>query len=145
VRFRVRNTSAKETIDVTLLIVGSDYRITSFYPGWKNVGKAIEPGKTLDEVEESKQESKPYSDAPPFGPEYLVAIAVPARRPPVDFSALIQPGLKDRGYGDDSPLAQLLEKALDGLGTRGEMDRTFIGEIAVRVVSWRTVPAREDP
>jgi hypothetical protein len=138
VRLRVRNTSEKETIDVALLIVGSDYKITSFYPGWKLRGKDIEPGKSID------KESEPYSDDPPFGSEYLVAIAVPARNR-VDFSALIQPGLKDRGYGDDSPLAQLLERALDGLGTRSALDRAVIAENAVRVVSWRTVPARKDP
>jgi hypothetical protein len=131
-------TGKKETIDVALLIVGSDYRITSFYPGWKERGKDIEPGEWVD------QESKPYSDAPPFGPEYLVAIAVPAKNR-VDFSALIQPGLKDRGYTDDSPLAQLLEKALDGFGTRGALERAVIAENAVRVVSWRTVPRRSNP
>jgi hypothetical protein len=126
------------TIDVALLIVGSDYRITSFYPGWKEPGKDVEPGRWIDRA------SKPYSAAPPFGPEHLVAIAVPAKNR-VDFSALIQPGLKGRGYGDDSPLAQLLEKAMDGFGTRGALERSALAENAVRVVSWRTVPARDGP
>ena len=57
----------------------------------------------------------------------------------------LQPGLKDRGYGDDSPLAQLFELALDGFGTRGGLERAVIAQNAVRVVSWRTVPARKTP
>ena len=101
-------------------------------------------GRISSRAQSIEEESKPYSDALPFGPEYLVAIAVPAKRR-VNFSALVQPGLKDRGYGDDSPLAQLLERALDGFGTRSAMNRAVIVENAVRVVSWRTVPAREHP
>ena len=42
-------------------------------------------------------------------------------------------------------LAQLLERALDGFGTRGALERAVIAENAVRVVSWRTVPARKSP
>jgi hypothetical protein len=117
---------------------GSDYRITCFYPGWRSPGVDLGPGEGVD------RESERYTDDPPFGPEYLVAVAVPAAKR-VDFSALAQPGLKDRGYGDDVPLAQLLEKALDGLGTRGALDRHVIEENAARVASWRTLPARNSP
>jgi hypothetical protein len=137
-RLRVRNTSKEEKIDVALLVVRSDYSITCFYPGWRSPGVDIEPNQEIN------QESEQYTDDPPFGPEYLVAIAVPATKR-VDFSALVQPGLKDRGYGDDAPLAQLLERALDGFGTRGDLDRAVIAENAVRVASWRTLPARKSP
>ena len=84
VSFRIRNQSPLTRVDVTLLIVGSDLRISSFYPKME-VGKSLNPGETLTiptpgEIDED----------PPFGPESLIVIAAPAKNPPFDFTVLAE-------------------------------------------------------
>lgn len=134
VKFSVRNTSRFSRVDVSLLIVDPDFKIGAFYPSVSEVGKAIGPGEKFEIT------SDPLDKKPPFGQEYLVAIAVPARLPAVNFSLLTQPGLKHRGYEQDSPLAQLLERAMYATGTRSGFTRTELQEQCMRVLAWRTEP-----
>jgi hypothetical protein len=76
ISFRVHNKSPSVRVDVTLLIVGSDFRIHAFYPRLDEVGKSLSPGEMLTTP------SGEINEEPPFGPEYLVVIAVPAMNPP---------------------------------------------------------------
>jgi hypothetical protein len=134
VSFRIHNRSRFARLDVSLLIVNPDFKITAFYPQKDEVGKALAPG------EEIQTESGSIKERPPFGPEHMVVITTPARSPPVDFSLLTHEGLKDRGYGEDSPLAQLLEQAMFRSAGRGGLGRSDVARHAMRVLSWRTEP-----
>jgi hypothetical protein len=134
VSFRVHNKSRFARADVSLLIVNPDFKITAFYPGTDELGKALAPGEMVETP------AGTISEKPPFGPEYLVVVAVPARNPPVDFALLTQEGLKDRGYEDDSPLAQLLERAMHRSQGRGGLGRAEVSRHAMRVLNWRTEP-----
>jgi hypothetical protein len=110
VSFRLHNKSLLTRVDVSLLIVNPDLKITAFYPPKNEIGKTLGPGEMWETY------AGKINEKPPFGPEYLVALAVPARNPPVDFSLLTQEGLR-----------------------RG-MERFEVGNCAVRVLSWRTEP-----
>lgn len=48
ISFRVKNNSPSLTVDVTLLIVGSDFEIQPFYPAKGEVAKSLKPGETID-------------------------------------------------------------------------------------------------
>ncbi len=133
VSYRVRNAS-KVKVDVTLLVVGTDYEIVRFFPHRNEVAKAsLDAGQVFD---------TPVGRIdPPFGPEDMVAIAVKSQLPQIDFGALVQPGVQ-RGAGDTNafktPLGQLLDSAVWGGGTRG-VTRQAETEMGLRVLSWRTV------
>jgi hypothetical protein len=129
---RVRNVSRSARIHVHLLVVNPKGKIQLMYPGEGESSKLLEPGQVL--VTETG------GIEPPFGREHLVAIATLARNPPVDFGALLQPGLADRGFSSTSPLAQLLERALYRVGSRSGLSNTEAGEHAVRLLSWLTAP-----
>jgi hypothetical protein len=128
---------------VTLLIVSTDFQISAYYPPGKEVGKSLEPGRTMDTPPPPGQ----IGDEPPFGPESLVVIATPARNPPVDFTALAQDGLQqtraaDRGQSLRSPLGELLEYAMYRSGTRSGLSRSFAEQHGMRVLNWRTEPRK---
>ncbi len=85
------------------------------------------------------------SNHPPFGPECLVVIAAPASNPPVDFSALAQPGLPRLRAADSSrtlrsPLGELLESAMFQSGSRRGLGRSVADQNGMRILTWRTEP-----
>jgi hypothetical protein len=139
ISFRIHNKSPATRVDVTLLIVGSDFRIHSFYPRADDVGKSLNPGETVTTP------SGEINEDPPFGPESLVVIAAPASNPPADFSALAQGGLPlvraaDANPSLRSPLGELLESAMFGTGSRGGLSRSVADRHGMRVLTWRTEP-----
>jgi hypothetical protein len=75
ISFWVKNNSPSLALDVTLLIVGSDFQINLFYPRGEEQGKTLEPGEPLDAPPPPGE----ISNEPPFGTESLVVIAVPAQ------------------------------------------------------------------
>jgi hypothetical protein len=141
ISFRIKNKSPSLSVDVTLLIVGSDFEIHPFYPKKGELAKSLPPGQSIDTPPPPGQ----IGDEPPFGPECLVVIAVPAKNPPVDFSALEQDGLARARAADgsnslQSPLGELLESALFRTSTRGPLRRTVVQQYGMRVLTWRTEP-----
>lgn len=138
ISFRVTNTSKTKRLEVTLLIVDPDYQITVFHPGPGETNKAVEPGASFNTGVGT------INDEPPFGPETLVAIVTSPTNPPVDYSLLTQPGVwgeNSRGAPQSCPIAQLLDRALNGMGTRTGLRRAEIQDQGARVLTWRTVPA----
>ena len=111
ISFRVHNKSLSMRMDVTLLIVGSDFKIHAFYPRPDEVGKSLNPGEMLTTPPPPGE----ISDEPPFGPETLVVLAAPACNPPTDFTPLAQDGLPlaraaDPNQSLRSPLGHLNPK-----------------------------------
>jgi hypothetical protein len=141
VSFRVHNRSAAMRVDVTLLIVGSDFEIHSFYPQPNELGQSLEPGQSLTTPPPPGE----ISNEPPFGPECLVVIAAPAKNPPVDFTSLAQGGLAlARGADPNgnlrSPLGELLESAMFQSGARRGLGRSVVAQHGMRILNWRTQP-----
>jgi hypothetical protein len=139
ISFGVHNKTESLRLDVTLLVIGSDFEIHPFYPQRGDVGHILEPGQTL-------RTPAPWgeiSNDPPFGPENLVVIAVPTSNPPADFTALAQGGLPLARAAKAreilrSPLGQLLESAMFQSATRGRMNRSVAREHGMRILNWRT-------
>ena len=128
-------------MDVTLLIVGSDFKIHAFYPRPDEVGKSLNPGEMLTTLPPPGE----ISDEPPFGPETLVVLAAPACNPPTDFTPLAQDGLPlaraaDPNQSLRSPLGELLESAMFRTGSRGGLSRTVADRYGMRILAWRTEP-----
>ena len=48
-RSAFHNNSPKMKVDVTLLVVGSDFEISAFYPQPGELGQSLDPGKTADD------------------------------------------------------------------------------------------------
>ena len=76
-----------------------------------------------------------------------MVIAVPAKNPPADFSALAQDGLPKARSADgsnslQSPLGELLESALFRSGASRGLARTVAQQHGMRVLTWRTEPAK---
>jgi hypothetical protein len=143
ISFRVTNKSKALRVDVTLLIVGSDLAIGSFYPKPTELGQSLDPGKSLTTPPPWGQ----ISQDPPFGPETLVVLAAPAGNPPVDFTPLAQDGLPRARSADTSrslrtPLGELLETAMFGASSRRGLTPEVVQEHGMRTVSWRTAPNR---
>jgi hypothetical protein len=141
ISFRVINKSAKTPVDVTLLVVGSDFEITAFYPGTDELAKSLEPGQAL----ETPRPWGRISKAPPFGPECLVVLAAPASNPPVDFRVLAQRGLPlardaDASQSLRSPLGELLESAMFRTRGREGLSASLAQRYGIRVLTWRTKP-----
>jgi hypothetical protein len=137
ISFRLHNNSPKITVDVTLLVVGSDFEIHAFYPQPGELGQSLVPGQTVTTPPPWGE----ISNDPPFGKESLVVIAVPASNPPVDFAALAQGGLPlARGGSLQSPLVQLLESAMFRTGSSRGMNRYVSAEHGMRVLNWSTEP-----
>ena len=78
ISFRVRNKSPATRVDLTLLVVGSDFTITPFYPKTHEMAQSIGPGEILTTPPPWGEISK----AEPFGPESLVVIVAPVTIPP---------------------------------------------------------------
>jgi len=141
ISFRVHNKSKTTRVDVTLLVVGSDFKIDPFYPGESDVKKSLDAGETR---------STPFpwgkiSKEPPFGPECLVVLAAPASNPPVDFRVLAQRGLPlargaDVGQSLRSPLGELLESAMFRTRSRDGLPPSVAQRYGMRVLTWRTEP-----
>jgi len=144
ISFRIRNQSQSTRVDVTLLIVGIDLRIHNFYPRANDVGKSLIPGETLT-IPTPPDAPGEINEKPPFGPESLVVIAVPAKNPPFDFAALAQSGLpltraEDVNQAPRSPLRELLESAMFGTGTRNGLEQSVADQYGLRILTWRTEP-----
>jgi Caspase domain len=140
ISFRVINKS-RTPVDVTLLVVGSDFEITPFYPGTDDVAKSLEPGQPLSTPPPWGKVSKD----PPFGPECLVVLAAPASSPPIDFGALAQRGLPlargaDASQSLRSPLGELLESAMFRTRTRDGLSPSMAQRYGMRILTWRTEP-----
>jgi hypothetical protein len=141
ISFRIHNKSPSIRVDVTLLIVGSDFQIHPFYPRLDEVGTSLNPGETLTTPPPPGE----IDAEPPFGPECLVVIAVPATNPPVDFTALAQGGLSlsratDPSQSLRSPLGELLESAMFRTGSRSGLSRSVADRCGMRILTWRTEP-----
>jgi Caspase domain/Domain of unknown function (DUF4384) len=141
ISFRVHNNSPALRVDVTLLVVGSDFEIHPFYPQRGESVQTLERGQTLTTPPPPGE----ISNDPPFGKEYLVVIAAPASNPPADFTALEQSGLPlaraaDRSRGLQSPLGQLLETAMFRTGKTRGLGRSVSAQQGMRVLQWRTEP-----
>ena len=141
ISFRVHNKSPAMRVDVTLLVVSSDFEIHPFYPQSNELGQSLDPGKTLTTPPPPGE----ISTDPPFGPESLVVIAAPASNPPVDFTALAQGGLPlaraaDRNQSLRSPLGELLESAMFRTGSRRGPSRSVAERYGMRILTWRTEP-----
>jgi hypothetical protein len=131
--FRISNRGAK-AIDVTLLMVDASYGIEAIFPAAAEDNR-LGPG--------SSRETSVFDVSPPFGAEQVVAIAVHAGEKRADFSLLAQPALEPtRGSLPESPLAGLLAEAMSGRDTRavGGLSPAQLGQYAVRLVTWRTLP-----
>jgi hypothetical protein len=136
VSFRLRNRSQSAPIDVQMLKVEPDFKILPFYPTPGEEPKALAPGASVE------SEAGEVDDEPPFGQEFLLVIATPAKGPRVDFRLLAQPGLRKRNFAQASPLDQLLWRALFREGNRSGLDDAELSQAAVQVLSWRTEPLR---
>ncbi len=141
ISFRIHNKSRSMRVNVTLLVVGSDFEINPFYPKASELGQSLEPGQTLTTPPPPGEISKD----PPFGPECLVLIAAPANNPPADFSALAQGGLAlargvDRNQSLRSPLGELLESAMFRSGSSRGLGRSVVDQHGMRILTWRTEP-----
>ncbi|MGH7169684.1 MAG: hypothetical protein ACRELG_05325, partial [Gemmataceae bacterium] len=140
ISFRLKNNSPVP-VNVTLLIVDSDFGIQPYYPKFRKgeVAKSLKPGETID----TPPPWGAISKKPPFGPECLVVIAVSARNPPTDFAALAQDGLArarsvDRGASLRSPLGELLESAMFRSSSRRGLERPDVEGNRMRLLNWRT-------
>jgi hypothetical protein len=137
ISFRIHNKSPSLHVDVTLLIVGADFRIHPFYPKAGELVKSLKPGESCD----TPPPPGMISNEPPFGPECLVAIAVPPTNPPVDFTVLSQDGLTQKlREGLQLPLGELLVFALYRSGSRGTLPRSVAEQVGMRALTWRTEP-----
>ncbi len=82
---------------------------------------------------------------PPFGPECLVVIAAPANNPPVDFSALAQPGLRARegcGFEPKPPVATGGTAGIRDVPVRlpPRAEPVVADQNGMRILTWRTEP-----
>jgi hypothetical protein len=141
ISFRVSNKSPRTRVDVTLLVVGSDFDIQPFYPRTDDVAKGLDPGQRLSTPRPWGRISKD----PPFGPECLVVLAAPASSPPVDFTVLTQRGLPlarsaDASQSLRSPLGELLESAMYRTRSREGVSPSVAQQYGMRILTWRTEP-----
>ena len=141
ISFRIQNKSPSMRVDVTLLIVGSDFDIHPSIRGPTRWSRAWNPEKPSRPRRRRERSAR----SPPFGPECLVAIAAPANNPPVDFTALAQGGLPlaraaDPNQSLRSPLGELLETAMFRSGSRSGLSRSVAERYGMRVLTWTTAP-----
>ena len=140
VDFQIRNVGNK-TLNVTLLYVDATYAIQAVWPG-----RTAPVGENQLKPQAAHVTPK-FALTEPVGWESLIAIGVDANGNPPDLRMLAQPGLelaqqeaKSRGGGtQESPLQRLLTDAVFGR-TRGPLEE--LGDFVVKVVSWRTDPAK---
>ena len=134
--FRMTNTGTVP-LDVTLLFLDSSYGIESLYP--------LKDQEIDNRIQPTKQATTMRFEvtAVTLGVEHVVAIGVPAQGPRMSFAMLRQPSLetvKTRG-GPRSPLEELIDSDLYGIGTRGggSLDLSGGQRHTVRMLSWRTI------
>ena len=134
--FRMTNTGTVP-LDVTLLFLDSSYGIESLYP--------LKDQEIDNRIQPTKQATTMRFEvtAVTLGVEHVVAIGVPAQGPRMSFAMLRQPSLetvKTRG-GPRSPLEELIDSDLYGVGTRGvgSLDLSGGQRHTVRMLSWRTI------
>jgi hypothetical protein len=143
ISFRVTNKSPKTRVNVTLLVVGSDFGIAPFYPSRRDnpVNEGVGRGEKLS----TPSPWGAVDDCPPFGPECLIVIAAPETKPPVDFAVFAQPGLRqargiDASRSVQTPLEELLESAMLRTGSRSGMSPSQVTRYGMRILRWRTEP-----
>ncbi len=143
--FQLHNTG-REPIDVTLLFIDSGFGIEAVYPsGDQLAANVIAPGDTL--------RLGPYPiNARTIGIEGVVALAVAATKPPINFTLFAQSGLErtrgakganERGESDrgaSTPLGQLLKFAMDNQGTTRGLNGSESRNFTIQSLSWRTLP-----
>jgi hypothetical protein len=133
---------AREAIDVTLLLIDNAFGVTPLFPppASATAGR-LEPG-------EIRRTGSFMVTASKIEFDQVVAIAVPASTPPINFQVLAQATLEtvdrsavvadqsDRRAG--SALQRLLTSAMSGGGTRSLM--TQADDYAVQLIAWRALP-----
>jgi hypothetical protein len=127
-KFKITNRSRAKLINVALLIVRPNSETELYFPPNDEVGKALKPGESF-----MTRISGEFNNDPPFGTEQVIAIAIPATNPPVDFRKLTQPGLQDRDY-DKYPLAALFD------GKRNGLSSNEVRHQAMQIISYQLVP-----
>lgn len=148
-RIKMENTG-RVPLDVTLLVLDADFGIASLFPKTSEVmDNRLGPGQTLT-LGTDPRSPVVVNVGDTAGPEYLIAIAVPAGRSrlPVEFSWLEQPALarakstaQTRGRGDSlqTPLGRLLATACYGEGGTRGLDQSNPGENAIfTILNWQT-------
>jgi len=135
ISFRITNTSKTKRLEVTLLVVSLDYKIFVFHPARNQINKVLEPGASLN------TRAGDYTGKPPFGAEQMIAIITSPTNPAVNYGLLTQPGITQRGYTAKSPVAQLLERGMYGVGSRSGLQVSELDDQGARVLTWRTEPA----
>ena len=140
IAFCMTNTGKRFKVYLTLLFIDSGYGITPIYPNDGEIVEALGPG-------ESFTTGTLRVNAKTVGKEQVVAIAVKADGPPVDFSGLAQESLERarevnsvRGESQSSPLGKLLGQALYRDGKTRGLDGPEIEESALAHIVWRTRP-----
>jgi hypothetical protein len=131
---RIKNTGSNP-VDVTLLGVDGEYRISALFPPPGIADNRLAPGQTRDVR---------VAVGPPAGIDNLVAVGVAAEGPRIDLSYLQQTPLEraaERGgsRGPATPFEALMDSAMHG-GVRGTTIPA--AEHVVRIVSFRTVKAK---
>jgi hypothetical protein len=140
VAFRLTNPTT-QTIDASLLFIDSSYGIQAVIPSpGTATDNRLRPGQSI-------QSETLRITSETLGPEQVVAIAVetPVMGPAVDFASfLTQPSLeRTRGRAGDaanSPLGQLLQNAVFGVGTVRGSEPAGLGSYSMKLLAWRTVP-----
>ncbi len=147
IAFRVHNRSQNVPIYVTLLFISSSCEITAVYPSAGELVERLPQGKTFTTA-------KLRMRGDTTGLEHVLAIAVKADGPPVDFTWLEQKDLKQAlrvalVRGDkwlEGPLGRLFQTALFGEGNTRGLERGAAAEnYAISVLSWRTVAKPAEP
>jgi hypothetical protein len=138
VAFRLTNPGDGD-LDVTLLLVDANFQIASLFPLRGSANNRLDRGKTYT--------TSSFDVEGPLGAEQVVAIAVPAASPPVSFAALEQDPLVQARSGpraSASPLGQLLDRALDGIGSTRSLRVPELATYSITLLSWRTDSARQN-
>jgi hypothetical protein len=136
--FRLRNTGTAAA-DVTLLFIDSEYGITAIFPR----GDA-EADSRLARGAEAVTEKFTINDTT-LGWEQVVAIAVEARNPRVDFRHLEQMSLTTTRSVEParraaaSGLQRLLDRAMFGQGTTRSLAANDVGRHAIKMLAWKTI------
>jgi hypothetical protein len=137
--FRLNNPN-KFPIDVTLLTIDSNHKISVLWPD-EEVNR-IRPGET-----ELAAPIKLSADT--TGQEHFVVIAVRGRsREPVDFRGLAQPGLErsrstsGQKLGMASAFGQVLDRALYGQGKTRAASREALAELTGELIPYRMMKGK---
>ena len=148
VAFSIEN-RGRFPIDVTLLLVNDRYGIRPLYPP----AESATAGRIG--VNEKRQTTRFTVSASRVTLEQVVAVAVHASNPPMNFAALAQPSLEEaqRGVEDprdrcddvttkraSNPLQELLDAATCGRVTTRSLTVSQVNDHAMRLIAWRAIP-----